>query len=103
MGVMNHSKPYERPEDFCVFVSFRPADSSTLNTASENLDEIMKKKFGDAQRREFLSEEPLEIVYRLQKPIIADNSAMKEFFEDLRSLFISTSHLQPYFTQFEGQ
>lgn len=95
-------KTYDKAEDFCLYLAFHPTDEVTFNSTQQRIDGLMKRLFGDGQRREYCNSTEKEIIYRVQKPIFLAKGELKEFFMNLQLVFNAADRHNPHFTQFES-
>lgn len=88
--------------DFHVHVSFHLVGDATYASQRQAIEALLTSHFGATFAVEHEDPEgptEREVVYRIQKPIILETVALKEFFTHMKELFDATQRYLPSFTQ----
>jgi len=78
---------------------------NTLNAATEaaKIGKLLSEIFGPEQVETVdLDTQDKEVVYRVNKPVIASTDEYQEFFKSLKDLLAQTEEFHPHFTQIYG-
>ena len=89
--------------DANVFVSFQLVDDNTYLSQKETLEKTIFEIFGKTYKLEHedphSSQQELEVIYKIQKPLRLEDEALRSFFENLKLLFEKAARNLPSFTQ----
>lgn len=84
-----------------VHIAFHPPEETLFSKTVIAIKETCDDLFGDVSKVEFSNEEFREVVVSVQTPLMDSDEDLEKFFSNLRSVFVSLSHLSPHFTHFE--
>lgn len=84
-----------------LYLSFHPQNDVTVNSSLAHIEKTMVAHFGDKQEKVFMGKAGHEVVYRVATPFFPTADEMKDFFLEMRELFLTCSAWQPHFTQFQ--
>lgn len=84
-----------------VYISFHPTDPAVFGRDSVQVDRFLFDEFGTRSQLVFSSENQLEFVYRIRKPVPANEPSQRKFFVSLASTLENFRALRPHFTQIE--
>lgn len=87
----------------CIHVAFHLNSSPNASADAARLGVLLVKIFGEGQIETVdLDIQDNEIVYKINKPVLADNDVHQGFFQSLQRLFAETDEFHPHFTQIHG-
>lgn len=99
---MSEVKNPSPDDDLSIYVSFRLVGDSTYPQEKLALDKLIEGLFHEAYSVDHEDPEGLqerEIVYRIQKPLVASEADVRQFFLNLQTIFASMKRYLPSFTQ----
>jgi len=98
---MSKLKTLSNENDLYVFLAFHIPDDSDSQLHINNITNIMNQYFQDSTFKTIDPEfsESYEMIYKIQKPLVASNEDVLSFFENLRTVFRTTDRFTPHFTQ----
>jgi hypothetical protein len=84
-----------------IYIELHIPDDTAVHLNKIKVDDLMSSRLDE--RQELISEEKfnnsLELIYKIQKPVLDSDDYSLEFFELLEFLFNSLSSFSPHFTQ----
>jgi len=86
-----------------LYIAFHLRNSVNASADAARIGVVLNDIFGKHQVETVdLDVQDKEIIYRVNKPILADNDGQREFFERLQRLFSVSEEYHPHFTQIYG-
>jgi len=86
-----------------LYIAFHLKNSVNASADAARIGVLLNDIFGKDQVETVdLDVQDKEIVYRVNKPILADSKGQKEFFQRLQNLFSASEDYHPHFTQIYG-
>ena len=89
--------------NYSIHIAFHLNASLNASTDAARIGVLLSKIFGEEQVEIIdLDTQDMEIVYRVNKPVLADSSGQQVFFQALQKLLAETEEYHPHFTQIHG-
>lgn len=87
----------------CIYIAFHLNASLNASADAARIGVLLTKIFGEEQIESIdLDVQDKEIVYRVNKPVLADSNGQQIFFQALQKLLAETEEYHPHFTQIHG-
>ena len=94
------SKSNSTPASPYVYIAFHLRNSVNASADAARIGTLLNKVFGIEQVESIdLNVQDREVIYRVNKPVLADREDQVAFFEALDRLLEGTEEYTPHFTQ----